>query len=150
MSWAALAAAVLGTLLLPVTAAGKPTDEPQRRDIEIPMSLPASREWAPGELPPREHLRLAYGLSPADAALLDRIALCESGWKPAIENASSTASGLAQFLDSTWRTTRRRMGEPDDQLLLKHDPYEHLDTFVWLWRADGSRHWLESAPCWRR
>lgn len=110
--------------------------------------LQTAQEWQKGHLTPRQHLHLAYGLTEAQARLLDRIIACESGFQPAIKNPASSASGLAQFLDSTWRTTRRRMGKPDDDLVLKHDPYEHLDTFVWLFRADGTVHWLESARCW--
>lgn len=52
---------------------------------------------------PREYL---YFLDPKLAPILDRMIRCESGWKPAIENASSTASGLAQFLDGTWQIGR--------------------------------------------
>ena len=138
---AAAATLILG---LPLAAAKEPEPEPP----SIQMSLPMSKEWAHGELTPRNHLFLAYGLSDKEAKLLDRVVVCESGWKPAIENASSTASGLAQFLDSTWRSTRQRMGKPDPDLLLKHEPYEHLDTFVWLYRADGIRHWYASKGCW--
>lgn len=45
--------------------------------------------------------------APATNAWIERVRLCivdrESGGNPRAENASSTASGLYQFLDSSWR-----------------------------------------------
>jgi resuscitation-promoting factor RpfA len=39
----------------------------------------------------------------APSAGLDQIAKCESGGNPAAQNSGSTASGLYQFLDSSWK-----------------------------------------------
>ena len=35
---------------------------------------------------------------------LAQIALYESGWRPAVKNSRSSASGTLQYLDSTWRS----------------------------------------------
>jgi hypothetical protein len=49
-------------------------------------------------------LPLGLAVAPADAAPdWDAVIACESGGNPAAQNRSSTASGLFQFLDSTWR-----------------------------------------------
>jgi hypothetical protein len=84
-------------------------------------------------------------LAPEDYDLLAKIVKCESGWNAKAKNKASTASGLAQFLDSTWSNTRQRMGLGD-----KLNWRQHLETFVWLYQHDGSRHWLESKPCWSK
>lgn len=47
----------------------------------------------------------------------DLLVSIESGWRPTAENPSSTASGLCQFLDSTYE---RYGGKTDD-------PYEQLE-----------------------
>lgn len=45
-----------------------------------------------------------YGWNPDDHwGALDQLVTHESGWNPLAKNPSSTASGLFQFLDSTWR-----------------------------------------------
>ena len=50
-----------------------------------------------------------YGIDPAWFGLIE----CESGWQPTIENSKSTASGLFQFLDTTWRWVTEDMGRFD-------------------------------------
>jgi phage-related protein len=44
--------------------------------------------------------------SPADDAALDYIASHESGWNPTAQNPVSTASGIWQLIDGTWRGNR--------------------------------------------
>lgn len=94
-------------------------------------------------LTPKEYLYVHA----RNAAKIDRIIVCESGWKADAKNPTSSATGLGQFLDSTWISTRLRMGlDPD--LALRLDPMVHLETLIWLYEHDGERHWLESEPCW--
>ena len=50
-----------------------------------------------------------YGIDPAWFGLID----CESSWRPTIENSRSTASGLFQFLDMTWRWVTEDMDRLD-------------------------------------
>lgn len=42
---------------------------------------------------------------PGEVAKACSVMMCESGGSPTIHNRSSSASGLWQFLDSTWRST---------------------------------------------
>lgn len=59
-----------------------------------------------------------------------------------------TASGLFMFTDPTYRSTRRAMGEPDDQLLLKHNAYENARTAAWKIANGGLSAWEASRWCW--
>lgn len=120
----------------------QPTYCEQAHSACFPLSGPRTYES------PKEYL---YATAGDQAPVLDRVITCESGWKVDIKNKTSTASGLAQFLDSTWINTRARMGKPDPLLLLKHDWKEHIDTTVFLWDSGrGAGHWLESKSCWNK
>jgi soluble lytic murein transglycosylase-like protein len=52
-----------------------------------------------------EAFRLAETIYGVDDALLRRKAWCESRFNPRAKNRHSTASGIGQFLDSTWAST---------------------------------------------
>lgn len=82
-----------------------------------------------------EAIRLASITYGASYSEMVRIASCESpGLVTNLRNASS-ASGLFQFLDSTW--ARSRYGSED-----VYSPYANALAAAWLWRADG-RSWRE-------
>ena len=89
-------------------------------------------------LSPREYLRTL--VSGGDFVILDRIIICESGWKPEAKNSHSTASGLFQFLASTWSG----WGEGD-----VFNPYDNIKGGVRLYQAQGTRPWLASESCWK-
>lgn len=132
--------AVLGSLLLPGKAAGEEPDEP------VVNSCRQTACSAPKPLTPKEYL---YAHAGDQAKILDRVITCESGWKPTIKNKSSSATGLAQFIDGTWRSTRIKMGlEPTLESRL--DSYQHIDATIFLWdEGRGAGHWAESRPCWK-
>lgn len=69
-----------------------------------------------------------YGQSGDD---LLRVATCESGLNPNAVNSSSNASGLFQFLPSTWATTPYA-GEDI------FDPVANAEAAAWMW-ANGRR-----------
>ena len=124
-------------LLMPMRATGVTPDEIHH------LTISEQRE-----LTPREYL---YANAGDDAETLDRLITCESGWKM-IPNSTgaSTAFGYAQFLDSTWRSTRKRMGL-DQTLGSRENPTEHIDALIFLWdEGRGSAHWNESKFCWQR
>jgi len=84
--------------------------------------------------------------------LLVAIAGCENGSHVAdrvnYNYPISTASGLFQFTNSTWRATRRAMGEPDDSLELKHNNLEQARTAAWKIANGGLTAWDASRKCW--
>jgi hypothetical protein len=131
----AYVAAVLGlatTLILtaPAAAVEDRDEEPQSRLVI------AEENWQ--RLTPRQYLYLHY---PEVAADIDRVAKCESGWKINAKSHISSASGLLQFIAGTWQRTRAAMGR-DAALELRFDPYENIDTAVFLWNGGrGAHHW---------
>ena len=79
-----------------------------------------------------------------DPKLAWRIIWCESnGWSMAT-NASSTASGLFQFIESTWKLTPQ--GRAGKNVL---DPKSNLLAGLWLMsQPSGLNNWSETAGCW--
>ncbi len=117
----------------------QPTYCEQAHDACFPLSGP--RTYAS----PKEYL---YAKAGADAPLLDRIIQCESGYQAEIKNKNSSATGLAQFISSTWISSRRGMGLSED-LELRKNPYESIDTMLWLYKQAGTQPWSESRSCWQ-
>ena len=85
------------------------------------------------------------GVSPT---LAKAIAQCESGLKQGVKNKGSSASGVFQFLNSTWNDTLKRMNLPPT--LDVFDAGSNILAGIWLLKTDGVRHWLESKPCWSK
>lgn len=88
---------------------------------------------------------------------MNRIVIAESGWQPEIKNASSSASGLFQFLDSTFK--RYCIGGTDDKgqdygyhltdsMANKNNPYIQTDCAVLMIRDGGLSHWDASRHLW--
>lgn len=74
-----------------------------------------------------------------------RIAKCESGLKPDATNPKSTASGLFQFLNSTFFNYAQAYGLPIDD---KNDPEIQAELAARM-IADGKiSAWNESKNCW--
>ncbi len=86
-----------------------------------------------------------YGVS---EVLALSIAVCESNFEPTAKSPSSSAKGIAQFINSTWFETMRRMGLPTSSSVF--DPKTHVEAFVWLLKNDGVSHWEASKKCWQK
>jgi nucleoid-associated protein YgaU len=81
----------------------------------------------------------------APAAGLDQIAKCESGGNPQAQNSGSTASGLYQFLDSSWKAyggakygPRAKDATPAQQTEIAHAAVAR----------SGLTPWKASQHCW--
>ena len=66
-----------------------------------------------------------------------RIAKCESGYNPNAVNRSSGASGLFQFLPSTWRGTPQ--GSAGASVF---DPVANAQAAAWLYQRSGPGQWV--------
>lgn len=81
-----------------------------------------------------------------DPAMVLRIAKCESGLNYLSKNKNSTASGIFQFLNSTWSSTRKQMGvEKSSQF----NAQDNIDTAIWKIKNGGIGAWNESKKCWK-
>jgi hypothetical protein len=80
-------------------------------------------------------LRLASAMFGVPLSQLENVGQCESHLEPTERNRTSTASGLFQFLDSTWT----RAGLPGFSV---YDPYANALAAARLVKADGGwREW---------
>jgi LysM repeat protein len=73
-----------------------------------------------------------YGQSPA---AMIKVAECESGLNPLAVNRSSGASGLFQFLPSTWRTTPYASSSI-------FDATANANAAAWMWSVGRRREWV--------
>lgn len=81
------------------------------------------------------------------SGLLDRIIMCESGGNPTARNSHSTAKGLAQFLDSSWRYYGLILwGSLEGKDVFNPNDNRELASFVL--RRYGTSSWSESRSCW--
>lgn len=91
--------------LTPVVAAkSKPAAKVQpRKDTKPPTPKASGRDYGTGEIQDliRKYSQ-QYGIDPATPLC---IAKKESGFNPNSKNKSSSASGVFQYLSSTWRST---------------------------------------------
>ena len=84
-----------------------------------------------------------------DPQLALAVALCESRLDPGAKNPNSTASGIFQFIRSTWKSTLERMKLPVN--LDVFDADVNIRVGVWLMKQDGAMtHWYPSADCWKK
>jgi hypothetical protein len=76
--------------------------------------------------------------SPLGAAAVQwaiNVAYCESRYHPNSVNSSSGASGLFQFLPSTWAFT-------PEHALSPFDPGANAQAAAWLYARDGPSQWV--------
>jgi hypothetical protein len=79
---------------------------------------------------------IQYGVNEAGMTQLIR---CESALNPNAKNPNSTASGLAQFIDGTWKIYCE--GE-------KSSPKDQLICLAKMISKKMYSHWNESRDCW--
>ena len=91
---------------------------------------------------PAAPAEIAAAIHNAFVALGDRalqwafnVAWCESRYHPNSVNSSSGASGLFQFLPSTWAFTPQHAQSP-------FDPVANANAAAWLYARDGPSQWV--------
>ena len=80
--------------------------------------------------------RYLYATGP-DPVWQDAVIWRESNWLPSAKNPRSTASGLAQFLDSTWAWGEERFGLWGSPF----DPYVNIAMMSAFLREGEYYHW---------
>lgn len=78
-----------------------------------------------------------------DIMKMIRIARCESGFNQYAKNPNSTAKGIFQFIDGTWRSNCLKDG----------NVYNFVDNINCAWKVyqkQGSRPWNASKYCWNK
>lgn len=105
-----------------------PHEEPSQEQVAAFFVPPAPPS-------PRRYLYETY---PELAPRMDCVIHYESRWDPQARNPWSTASGLAQFIDSTWRRTPQGQAGHSP-----FDPYASIDAMAWMVTGGGS--WWEWA-----
>lgn len=79
---------------------------------------------------------------------MNKIVLAESGWKVDAHNPISSASGLVQFLDSTFKSQCIDKYGITDTLDNKDDPYIQIECMVKIIENGGINHWVASKNSW--
>jgi hypothetical protein len=74
----------------------------------------------------------------ADATQLLRVAYCESRYNPSAYNRSSGASGLFQFIATTWAANSVRAGYAGASVF---DPVANANTAAWMFARQQAGQW---------
>lgn len=83
------------------------------------------------------------GASNKDILKAIRIARCESGFDQYAKNPSSTAKGIYQFIDGTWRSNCLKDGNV-------YDFQDNIKCFWKVYLKQGDRPWAASKRCWNK
>ena len=105
--------------------------KPLRTDLPVPEPVLYNnyRDWALSDY--LDQVAPIFNISTSTAWA---IIYCESEGKWTAKNPRSSAYGIFQIIDSTWRTTQFSEAERDD-------PYAQIDAGLFLLARDGIGHW---------
>lgn len=82
-----------------------------------------------------------------DYLLAKSIAWCESRYDPSVDNAYSSASGLYQFLDGTWKHYGKlKWGSLEGKSVYNYG--DNAELAVWVISKYGTHDWDASRVCW--
>lgn len=112
---------------------GQALDDGGSATVAEPAPVDIDVEAPTKPLSPYGYLYAEY---PLIAKRMDCVIARESKWDAAAVNPRSGATGLAQFLRSTWLTT-----PPGRAGLSRLDPYASIDGAAWLARNSGWSQW---------
>lgn len=112
-----------------------------RLEVEAEVQAQAARIAALSNHPPPPAYiatLITNAFSPLGARAVTwaiNVAYCESRYHPNSVNSSSGASGLFQFLPSTWAFTPQHAQSP-------FDPAANALAAAWLYKRDGPSQWV--------
>ncbi len=99
----------------------------------------------------KEYSNYIAGQEGVSTELLQAIIKAESNWNPQAHNPEGSASGLAQYLDSTFRNyciTKYHFAESLEQ---KNNPFIQINCAVeMLKEPNGWKHWSPSIAGWQQ
>ncbi len=84
----------------------------------------------------------------ASVNLFNKIATCESGYNPIAKNPYSTASGIFQFLDGTWKRYGEELWSDDYYTKNKLNENDSIELGWYVFTKYGTNDWLASKSCW--
>ena len=102
--------------------------------------------YTPTIFDPKEYL--AQVTTQKEEEFISRIINAESGWHINAKNKSSSASGLAQFIDGTFLSQCVNKYHLAKDLRMKNDPRVQIDCIVRMIRDGGASHWNASKHIW--
>ena len=113
--------------------------------VSVPTPTPLPEYWTtPEKIRVKNLIIEIWG---DDASIGLALAQCESGFQQTVPNQKSTARGVFQFLEGTWKAERTRIGRSTD-LNLRYDAFENVLTGYSLFQRNGLRQpWAESVGC---
>ena len=83
-----------------------------------------------------------------DPGLMEDIAYFESGLNPEAKNPRSSAAGLFQFIDASWKQVMRELGL--SEATSKLDPIANARAAAWALSKGRLSWWNESKPGWQQ
>lgn len=117
----------------------------QARQLNRYARAVAAQRMAACGREPRCAVRLASFLTGAPYSLVDRVVQCESGYDPNAQNPGSSAGGLMQFLDSTWRSLAPGWGMGGRS---RFEVWPAALVGSGTIAQGGIDHWRASSHCW--
>lgn len=82
------------------------------------------------------------GFENQDITKAIRIARCESNFNQYAKNPQSTAKGIYQFIDGTWRANCLKDGNV-------YNFVDNINCFWKVYKTQGDRPWRSSQRCWQ-
>lgn len=102
------------------------------------VAAPPLAVYAPGVEQWRTLVEATFPADRVEWAM--RVMACESGGNPLAQHPGSRASGLFQFLPSTWeRIIRPNLGFTAEQVW---DPASNIAAATWLLATEGAGQWV--------
>jgi hypothetical protein len=136
----------LGTLILVRTLRDEQNTSPkpagQTMVQEVKADEPTDEYYHQEPIRYIRHRGEELGYKNQDITKAIRIARCESNFNQYAKNPNSTAKGIYQFIDGTWRANCLKDG----------NVYNFVDNINCFWKVyakQNDRPWVSSIKCWR-